>query len=67
MMDGDDPLRPGPGPLPPDGIRVELDDLVVLIDAIRALIDGSWPDEPNRAHILTVAFIIAEAVDRGGR
>jgi len=63
-MDGDDPLRPGTGPLPPDGIRLELDELVVLVDAIRALIDGSSSDEPNRAHILTIAFIIAEAVDR---
>ncbi len=65
-MDVDDPPPGGFGPLPPAGIRIERDELVVVVDAIRALIDGSSPDEPNRAHILTIAFIIAEAVERAG-
>lgn len=55
-----------PGDLPPDGIHLDRDELVGVVDAIRALIDGSSPDEPNRAHIMTIAFVIAEAVDRAG-
>lgn len=55
-----------PGPLPADGVQLTRDELVQVVDAIRALIDGSSADEPNRAHILTIAFVVATAVERCG-
>jgi hypothetical protein len=32
--------------------------------SLRALIDGSEPDEPNRAHAVTIAYVVADAIDR---
>jgi len=29
-------------------------------------VNGTEPDEPNRAHVVTVAYVIAEAIDREG-
>jgi hypothetical protein len=33
---------------------------------VRALISGTEPDEPNRAHAVTIAFVAAAAIDRAG-
>lgn len=56
----------GAGSLPPGGVRLRQDELVVLVDAIRALIAGTTAGDPIRAHVLTIAIVIADAVDRGG-
>ena len=50
--------------LPAGGVRLGRDELVDVISAVRALIDGTDPGEPNRAHVLTIAFVVADAVDR---
>jgi hypothetical protein len=47
----------GLGWLPDDGI----------MRALRALIDGTDPLEVNRLHIVEIAVIIAQAMDRGGQ
>jgi len=52
--------------LPPRGIRLERDDLVVVISALRTLINGTEPDEPNRAHAVTISYVIADAIERAG-
>ena len=50
--------------LPPDGVRLTRHDLETVIRALRSLIDGTEPDEPNRAHATTFALVLAEAIDR---
>jgi hypothetical protein len=52
------------GWLPPDGVRLTRHDLETVIPALRSLIDGTEPDEPNRAHATTIALVLAEAIDR---
>ncbi len=50
------------------GRRVHLShgDLVEIFTALRALVNGTEPDEPNRAHVVTVAYVVAEAIEREG-
>jgi hypothetical protein len=52
--------------LPPNGALLAHDDLAQVMRALRALISGTEPDEPNRAHAITIAFVVAEAIDRAG-
>jgi hypothetical protein len=54
------------GWLPPDGVRIDRDELARVVVALRALIDGSQPDEPNRAHAVTIAYVVADAIERTG-
>lgn len=54
------------GWLPPAGIRLDRDELVVVMTCLRALIDGTAPDEPNRAHAVTIAYVVADAIERLG-
>ena len=37
-----------------------------MMVSLRAIIAGTEPDEPNRAHAVTIAFVVAEAVERAG-
>jgi len=54
------------GELRPAGIQLDRDELALVVVALRALIDGSEPDEPNRAHAVTIAYVIADAIERTG-
>lgn len=53
------------GWLPPDGVQLTRGDLVRILVALRALIDGTDPIEANRSHIVEIAHTIGEAMDRG--
>jgi hypothetical protein len=50
--------------LPPAGIHLDRDGLVVVITALRTLINGREPDEPKRAHAVTLSYVIADAIER---
>jgi hypothetical protein len=52
------------GWLPPEGIWLTRDDLGWLLASLRSLIDGTDPDEPNRAHAMTIALVLARAIER---
>jgi hypothetical protein len=57
----------GLGWLPDDGVALSRQDMVRIMRALRALIDGTDPLEVNRLHIVEIAVIIAQAMDRGGQ
>jgi hypothetical protein len=46
------------------GAHLTRDDLERTIRSLRSLIDGTDPDEPNRAHAVTIAYVIAAAIER---
>jgi len=52
------------GWLPSDGVHLDRDELTRVVVALRALINGSEPDEPNRAHAVTIAYVVADAIER---
>jgi len=52
------------GWLPSDGVHLDRDELTPVVVALRALINGSDPDEPNRAHAVTIAYVVADAIER---
>jgi len=52
--------------LPPAGVHLDRDELPRVVVALRALVDGSEPDEPNRAHAVTIADVVADAIERTG-
>ena len=54
------------GWLPPEGVHLDRDELPRVVVALRALIDGSEPDEPNRAYAVTIAYVVADAIERTG-
>ena len=54
------------GWLPSDGVHLDRDELTRVVVALRALINGSEPDEPNRAHAVTIAYAI-ERTEGGAR
>ena len=54
------------GWLPSAGIHLDRGELALVVAALRALIDGSEPDEPNRAHAVTIAYVVADAIERTG-
>ena len=56
----------GLGWLPPGGARLTRDELADVMHALRALISGTEPDEPNRAHAVTIAYAVAGAIEREG-
>lgn len=56
----------GLGWLTESGAHLTRDDLVEVLAALRALIAGTEPDEANRAHAVTIASVVAEAIDREG-
>jgi hypothetical protein len=50
--------------LPPDGVRLTRHDLESLLPSLWSLFDGTDADEPNRAHATTIAFVLADAINR---
>jgi hypothetical protein len=54
------------GWLPDGGNHLDRSDLARVVVALRALIDGTEPDEPNRAHAVTIAYVVADAIERAG-
>ena len=54
------------GWLPSGGVHLDRDELALVVVALRALIDGSEPDEPNRAHAVAIAYVVADAIERTG-
>jgi hypothetical protein len=34
--------------------------------SLRSIIDGTEPDEPNRSHAVTIAYVVGDAIDRTG-
>ena len=54
------------GWFPLGGVHLVRDELALVVVALRALIDGSEPDEPNRAHAETIAYVVADTIERTG-
>lgn len=52
--------------LPPRGVRLTRDEFATVLRALRAIISGTEPHEPNRAHAVTIAFALGAAVEREG-
>ena len=50
--------------LPPDGVRLTRHDLESVLPALWSLFDGTDPKEPNRAHAMTIAVVLARAIER---
>lgn len=55
--------------LPPNGIHLTALELGLVLEALRSVIDGtvidgSVIDEPNRAHAVSIATVIGNAVSR---
>lgn len=42
------------------------EELVEVFHSSRALIDGTDADEPNRAHAVSIAYVLSEAIEREG-
>jgi hypothetical protein len=52
--------------LPSGGAHLTQLELAGVVRALRALIDDTEPGDPNHAHAVTIAYLIAGAVDRRG-
>lgn len=52
--------------VPEAGARLTKEELVEILRALRALISGTEPDEPNRAHAVSIAYAVSTAMDREG-
>lgn len=52
--------------LPSEGVHLTHEDLVDLLIALRALIDGTEVLEPNRSHAMTIILVLASAIDPTG-
>jgi len=50
--------------LPEKGAHLTRDDLERTSRSLRSLIDGTDSDEANRAHAVTIAYVIADAIER---
>ena len=50
--------------LPERGAHLDSDELATILEALHALVDGTNDNEPNRAHIVTAAFVLTRAIDR---
>ncbi|MGI9645132.1 MAG: hypothetical protein ACR2O6_07475 [Ilumatobacteraceae bacterium] len=50
--------------LPAAGVRLEHDELVAVIAAVRAPLGGTDPGDVNRGPVLTIAAVLADAVER---
>lgn len=54
------------GWLPVEGALLTQQELFDMSIALRALISGTDADEPNRAHAVSIAHILSDAIDRSG-
>lgn len=52
--------------VPVGGACLTRGELIEIFVALRALVNGTDPDEPNRAHAVTIAYVVAEAIEREG-
>jgi len=52
--------------IPFDGCQLTRDEVAQIFESLRALVDGTAPDEPNRAHVVSIAYVVAQAIDRAG-
>jgi hypothetical protein len=52
--------------IPQAGCHLSHGDLVEIFTALRALVNGTERDEPNHAHVVTVAYVVAGAIEREG-
>ncbi len=50
--------------IPERGCHLSRSDLIEIFVAPRALVNGTDPDEPNRAHTVPIAYVVAEAIER---
>lgn len=50
--------------LPPGGIHLDVPDLARILEALRGVLDRTVSDEPNRAHAVSIATVIGNAVSR---
>ena len=50
--------------LPPNGIHLSVSEVGHVLEALRGVIDGTMGDEPNRAHAVSIATVIGNAVSR---
>lgn len=50
--------------LPPNGAHLTVEELASMMTSLRSLIDGTDAAEPNRAHAVTIAYVLANAIDR---
>lgn len=50
--------------IPQDGVHLTGIDLTEVMSALRAAINGTDADEPNRAHLVHIATIVAHALQR---
>lgn len=50
--------------LPEDGASLSRADLERVFVALRALVANTDPFDPNRAHVVEIAAVISEALDR---
>lgn len=51
--------------VPPTGAPLSRNEVIEILTALRVLADGTEPLEPNRSHILTIASVLATAMERG--
>lgn len=54
----------GLGWIPDGGTRLTRDELLEIMRTLRALIAGTERDEPNRAHAVSIAYVVTMAIDR---
>ena len=52
--------------LPEHGAHLTVSELRSIFELLRALVDGTDEAEPNRAHTVSIAWVISSAVERGG-
>ncbi len=53
--------------IPEGGCHLAKADLVEIFRSLRALVDGTVPDEPNRSHVVSIAYVVSEAIERARR
>ena len=52
--------------IPVEGCHLTHDDLAEIFESLRALVDGTAPDEPNCSYAVSIAYVVAEAIERLG-
>lgn len=50
--------------LPATGACLTVEEVATTMMSLRSLIDGTESDEPNRAHAVTIAYLLGDAIER---
>lgn len=50
--------------VPRHDVRLSSTEVAEVMRSLRALVDGTRSDEPNRAHVVTIAVIVTRAIER---